>query len=64
MQNLGSHTIAAVPNRIVQYLNLKNPEEYTGHCFRRSSASILVAEGGDLLTLKIQGAAIFTKIIQ
>jgi hypothetical protein len=33
-----------------------NPELYTGHCFRRSSASLLAKSGADLFMLKRHGA--------
>ena len=36
-------------------MNLPDANEYTGHCFRRSSATILVDAGGDLLSLKRHG---------
>lgn len=35
--------------------NLPNAENYTGHSFRRTSATILAENGGDLLTLKQHG---------
>lgn len=54
-QHTGCHTISGVTKHIAEYLNLQNPEEYTGHGLRRSSASILVENGGDLLTLKRHG---------
>lgn len=40
---------------IAAFLKLPNPEQFTGHCFRRSSATMLVNAGGDLLTLKRHG---------
>ena len=40
---------------IATYLNLPNPQLYTGHCFRRSSATLLVDAGGDITTLKRHG---------
>lgn len=40
---------------IATFLKLPNHQEYTGHCFRRSSATMLVNAGGDLLTLKHHG---------
>lgn len=54
-QNVGMHTIAAVPCRIAKFLELENPEDYTGHCFRRTSATMLVEGGGDVLALKNHG---------
>ena len=38
--------------QITTYLNLENPQEYTGHCFRRTSATTLVNSGADITTLK------------
>jgi hypothetical protein len=34
---------------------LPNPKEYTGHSFRRTSATLLADAGADLLTLKRHG---------
>lgn len=44
-----------MPKAIATYLNLPNPEYYTGHCFRRSSATLLADTGANLITLKRQG---------
>ncbi|PSN39688.1 hypothetical protein C0J52_22264 [Blattella germanica] len=41
--------------RIALYLNLPNSNLYTGHCFRRSSTTLLVDAGGDTTTLKRHG---------
>lgn len=54
-QHVGCHTISGVPKIVAEYLKLENPREYTGHGLRRSSASMLVESGGDLLTLKRHG---------
>lgn len=54
-QHVGCHTISGTTKQIAEYLNLKNPEEYTGHGLRRSSASMLVEGGANLLTLKRHG---------
>ncbi|XP_031337109.1 uncharacterized protein LOC116166313 [Photinus pyralis] len=54
-QNVGCHTISGTTRQIAEYLNLKNLTEYTGHGLRRSSASMLVEGGADLLTLKRHG---------
>lgn len=40
-QPVGINTIGAMPKRIATYLQLENPEDYTGHCFRRSSSALL-----------------------
>lgn len=54
-QIVGIHTIGSVPQKIAKFLNLENPERYTGHSFRRSSATMLAENGGDLLSLKELG---------
>lgn len=54
-QVVGINTIGKIPRQIAAYLKLENPETYTGHCFRRSSATLLADAGGDLLTLKRHG---------
>lgn len=51
-QFVGIHKIGRIPKQIAQFLNLDEPEKYTGHSFRRSAATMLVENGGDLLTLK------------
>jgi integrase len=54
-QNVGIHKIRSVPKTAAQFLNLSTPELYTGHAIRRTSASLLVEGGGDLLALKSHG---------
>ncbi|KAJ3655680.1 hypothetical protein Zmor_014801 [Zophobas morio] len=54
-QCVGINKIGSVPKNIAEYLGLPDPKQYTGHCFRRSSATILVDAGGDLLALKRHG---------
>ncbi|KAJ8910666.1 hypothetical protein NQ315_011184 [Exocentrus adspersus] len=44
-----------MPKNIASFLNLPYLEQYTGHCFRRSSTSILADSGADLLTIKRHG---------
>jgi len=51
-QPIGINTVGSVPKLIAKFLQLPNPEKYTGHCFRRSSTSILADCGADLLTVK------------
>lgn len=52
---IGINTIGQVPKIVATFLKLMNPEQYTGHCFRRSSASHLAERGGDLITIKQHG---------
>ena len=40
---------------IAAFLRLPNPENYSGHSFRRSSATLLVDAGADITTLKRHG---------
>lgn len=54
-QNVGVHKIGSVPKNVAQYLKLENPENYTGHALRRSSVSMILEGGADLLSLKRYG---------
>lgn len=54
-QNMGHNTISKMPQTIASFLKLKNCASYTGHTFRRTSATILAENGGDILTLKRHG---------
>lgn len=54
-QMVGINKFSKIPREIAQYLNLTFPEQYTGHSFRRTSATLLVDAGGDLLQLKRHG---------
>lgn len=54
-QVVGINTFGKIPERIAEFLKLKNPKEYTGHCFRRTSATLLADAGGDILSLKRHG---------
>ncbi|KAJ8915695.1 hypothetical protein NQ315_000629 [Exocentrus adspersus] len=44
-----------IPEKIATFFKLPEPSAYTGHCFRRSSATILANCGTDLLSLKKHG---------
>lgn len=35
---IGKIKMSIVAKEIASYLKLRNPQEYTGHCFRRTSA--------------------------
>ena len=39
------NTLAKIPFEIATFLGLENPKTYTGHCFRRSSATSLADSG-------------------
>ena len=52
---MGINTIGAMPKNIATFLKLPNPELYTGHCFRRSSASLLANNGARMENIKRHG---------
>jgi integrase len=54
-QAVGINTIGGVPKKIADFLNLPNSSNYTGHCFRRTSATLLADAGADITVLKRQG---------
>lgn len=54
-QNIGINKIGGMAKQVAAYLKLPNTHLYTGHCFRRTSATLLVDAGGDILTLKRRG---------
>lgn len=54
-QNVGINTFGKIPQLIAQYLKLQDPALYTGHCFRRTSATMLADAGGSMTQLKRHG---------
>lgn len=54
-QVVGKNQFYKVPETVANFLQLKKGNSYTGHSFRRSSATLLVESGGDLMTLKKHG---------
>lgn len=52
---MGVHTIAVTSKKVATFLKLSNPEEYTGHCLRRTSATLLIDAGGNMESLKRHG---------
>ncbi len=54
-QVVGKGTIGTWPSKIAKYLKLLNKSNYTGHSFRRSSATFLANKGVDVLGLKRHG---------
>lgn len=53
-QPMGRNGVGAIPKYIATFLKLKDPESYTGHCFRRSSATALADTGVSSISLKRQ----------
>lgn len=54
-QPVGKNTFGMLPSKIATFLTLPNPNLYTGHCFRRSSATLLADSGADITNLKRHG---------
>lgn len=54
-QVIGRHKFLSIPKKIAEFLNLPEPEKYTGHSFRRTSATLLADAGADIITLKRHG---------
>ncbi|KAJ8911108.1 hypothetical protein NQ315_003370 [Exocentrus adspersus] len=52
---IGTNKIRKAPKEIATYLRLPDAESYTGHCFRRSSATLLADSGADFVSLKRHG---------
>ncbi|XP_044756309.1 uncharacterized protein LOC123314913, partial [Coccinella septempunctata] len=55
VQPVGVHKIAGVPRVVAQFLGLENPSSYTGHCFRRTSATILANSWATMESIKRLG---------
>ncbi|CAG9759373.1 unnamed protein product [Ceutorhynchus assimilis] len=55
MQRVGIHSFGKMPSIVATFLNLPNPNEYTGHCFRRSAATLVADAGVDFTALKRLG---------
>ncbi|KAJ8664477.1 hypothetical protein QAD02_006139 [Eretmocerus hayati] len=54
-QAIGINTFGGMPRRIAEYLKLPNYMDFTGHSFRRTSATFLADAGADTLTLRRHG---------
>jgi hypothetical protein len=52
---VGKNTLGLIPRKIAEFLKLDDPQEYTGHSFRRTSATILANSGATHLDLKRHG---------
>lgn len=50
-QVIGKNKLSTMPKEIVIFLNLPNPERYTGHSFRRTSATFCADTGTRLKTI-------------
>lgn len=55
VQPVGKNTFGKIPFIIAKYLGLSDPDKYTGHCLRRTSATLLAEAGASMTTLKRHG---------
>ncbi|KAJ8979188.1 hypothetical protein NQ317_010948 [Molorchus minor] len=51
-QSVGKNTMGKIPSVVASYLKLPDVACYTGHCLRRSSATLLADAGVDITTIK------------
>ncbi|XP_073956428.1 uncharacterized protein [Choristoneura fumiferana] len=54
-QPIGVNKFGSMPREIAKFLGLPQADAYTGHSFRRTSATLLANSGADILTLKRHG---------
>ncbi|KAL7303487.1 hypothetical protein TKK_0003654 [Trichogramma kaykai] len=54
-QPIGKHWIGQVPYNVAVFLKLDQPKKYTGHCTRRTSASLLSESGATMQMIKQAG---------
>ncbi|XP_049825045.1 uncharacterized protein LOC126265979 [Aethina tumida] len=54
-QVIGKNKIGQIPKIIAEYLELADPQRYTGHCFRRTSATLISNSGASITMLKQLG---------
>ena len=55
IQPVGINSFYKQPKIIAKFLGLNEPDKFTGHCFWKSSASLLAESGADLMTIKRAG---------
>lgn len=64
VQPIGINKFGAMPKLIAEYLQLPNADQYTGHSFRRSSASLLADTGAHRTIIKRHGGWKFTSVAE
>lgn len=64
MQPIGRNKFLSTPKLIADFLGLPDPEKYTGHSFRRTSATLLANSGADIITLKQHGGWRSTNVVE
>lgn len=64
VQRIGINKFTKMGREIAVFLQLPNPEKYSGHSFRRSSATVLVDAGADITALKRHGGWKSTQVAE
>lgn len=64
VQPVGKSKFGEMPKIIAAYLKLPNCKIYTGHSFRRTSATLLADAGADLLELKRHGSWTSVSVVE
>lgn len=64
VQPVGINSFAKMPKKIAEYLELPDSGSYTGHCLRRTSATLLADSGADIQTLKRHGGWASTSVAE
>jgi integrase len=52
---MGINTLRKIPSQIAAFMGLENPQEYTGHSLRATSATVLADSGVSMENLKRHG---------
>ena len=58
------NTFGMMPAKIAEFMKLPNAYCYTGHCFRRSSATYLADSGANITDLKRHGGWKFASVAE
>lgn len=57
IQPIGKHKFLSATKVIANFLNLEDPDNYTGNSFKRTSKKLIADNGGDLLNTKLGGSS-------
>lgn len=63
-QSIGKNKFLDTPKVVATFLNLSDPGDYTGHSFRRTSATLLADAGADIVMLKRHGGWKSTTVVK
>lgn len=63
-QPVGKNTFGKIPSTIATFLGLRDANKYTGHCLRRTSATLLADAGCSMTMLKRHGGWKSTTVVE